>query len=126
MLFGKINLRMPIPFSSKGDEILEFFDVVPNDPALRVSFSGQAVEFTNEVGEHSTRGEPSGIWRHGRGRFGFDVYRTDSGAKGRVCTLIGRAPAASSSFAPRSTKRPPITTARNCRSGWPSWRAALR
>ena len=60
---------MPIPFSSKGDEILEFFDVVPNDPALRVSFSGQAVEFTNEVGEHSTRGEPSGTWRHGRGRF---------------------------------------------------------
>jgi len=34
--------------------------------------------------------------------------------------------AASSSFAARSTRRPPTTTARNCRSGWPSWPAAWR
>ena len=37
-----------------------------------------------------------------------------------------RSRAASSRSGPRSTRRPPTTTARSCRSGWPSWPAAWR
>ena len=38
----------------------------------------------------------------------------------------GRSRAGSSRSAPRSRRRPPTTTARSCRSGWPSWWAAWR
>jgi chaperonin GroEL len=37
-----------------------------------------------------------------------------------------RSKAASSRFAPRSTRPPPTTTGRSSRSGWPSWSAAWR
>ena len=41
-------------------------------------------------------------------------------------TAEGRSRAGSSRSAPRSTRRPPTTTARSSRSGWPSWSAASR
>ena len=37
-----------------------------------------------------------------------------------------RSRAASSRSGPRSRRRPPTSTARSCRSGWPSWPAAWR
>ena len=45
--------------------------------------------------------------------------------RGRMATQT-RSRAASSRSAPRSRPRPPTSTARSCRSGWPSWPAAWR
>ena len=66
------------------------------------------------------RPRPARPRAQGRRHQGRDHDRGRRGRRG------GRSPAGSTRSAPRSRTPTPTTTARSCRSGWPSWPAALR